>query len=269
VSDRTPHPPSHAVATIQDFLRAHVAEANAERAVVGLSGGIDSALVARIACDALGPSRVLPVLLPDAAYPAALAEETTAYARSLGTEPRIVPIDAAESALRHLLPELGDRVTRGNTKARLRMTIIYALAREHHGLVVGTGNKSEILLGYFTKHGDGGVDLLPLGDLYKTEVQELARQLGLPDAIRQRAPTAGLWEGQTDEGELGGSYARIDQVLLGLEELLSEEQIVNRTGESPEWVHGIAERVRRFRHKRRSPPIPKLRLRTVGIDWRD
>ncbi|MCI4323104.1 MAG: NAD+ synthase [Thermoplasmata archaeon] len=269
MSDLTPRLTSHALATISEFLRAHVADAQAERVVIGLSGGIDSALVARIARDALGPERVMPVLLPDAAYPAALSEETIAYARSLGTEPRVIPIDSAEAALRQLLPELKDRLTWGNTKARLRMTIVYALAREHRGLVLGTGNKSEILLGYFTKHGDGGVDLLPLGDLYKSEIQELARQLELPAAIRERAPTAGLWEGQTDEAELGGSYARIDRILLGLEELRSEEEIARVTGESPERVREIADRVGRFRHKRRSAPIPKVRLRTIGIDWRD
>jgi NAD+ synthase len=269
VSDLTPQLTPHALATISEFLRAHTADSKAERVVVGLSGGIDSALVARIARDALGPERVMTVLLPDAAYPAALMDETLAYARSLGTEPRVVPIDSAESALRQLLPELKDRVTWGNTKARLRMAVLYALARERRGLVLGTGNKSEILLGYFTKHGDGGVDLLPLGDMYKTEVQELARQLGLPAEIRERAPTAGLWEGQTDEAELGAPYARIDRILLGVEELRSEEEIAHRTGETIELVREIALRVGQFRHKRRSPPIPKLRLRTVGIDWRD
>jgi NAD+ synthase len=264
-----PRLPHHAAATIEQFLRAHALSEGNDGVVVGLSGGIDSALVARLARDALGPEHVLGVLLPDARFPDDLATETEEYGRSLGIETRTVPIDPLERAFSASLPELTDRVALGNLKARIRMVVLYALARERRRLVVGTGNKSEILLGYFTKYGDGGADLLPIGDLYKTEVRALAKELALPAPVRERAPTAGLWEGQTDEGELGISYDDLDQILYGLEQLRSEAEIVAATGFPPDRVRAVIERIRRNRHKRRPPPIPKVGLRTVGIDWRD
>ncbi len=264
-----PRVPAHAVDAIGQFLRAHALGNGADGVVVGLSGGIDSALVARLARDALGADHVLGVLLPDAPFPDPLLKETEALARELGIESRTIPIEPVEQAYRTLLPELVDRVSLGNAKARIRMIVLYAIARERHRLVAGTGNKSELLLGYFTKYGDGGVDLLPLGDLYKTDVRAIAQELGLPAAVRERPPTAGLWEGQTDEGELGISYADADQILYGLEQLRSEEEVAALTGVPLERVRAVADRVARFRHKRRQPPIPKLRLRTIGIDWRE
>ena len=264
-----PHLPPHAADTIAQFLRAHALGNGSDGVVIGLSGGIDSALVARLARDALGPAHVLGVLLPDAQFEDSLRSETESYANDLGVEWRTVAIEPVEQAYRAMLPELSDRVSLGNVKARIRMTVLYAIARERHRLVVGTGNKSELLLGYFTKYGDGGVDLLPIGDLYKTDVRSLAEQLDLPAAVRERPPTAGLWEGQTYEAELGISYADVDQILLGLEQLRSEEEIASLTGFPLERVRPVAERVRRFRHKRRPPPIPKVRLRTIGIDWRE
>ena len=268
-SSLVPQLPPHATETIATFLRGHALSRGADGVVVGLSGGIDSALVARLARDALGAGHVLGVLLPDAAFPPALLQETEGYARELGIAHRTIPIDSVERAYRALLPELEDRVSLGNAKARIRMTVLYSVARELHRLVAGTGNKSELLLGYFTKYGDGGVDLLPIGDLYKTDVRALSEALGLPAAVRERAPTAGLWEGQTDEGELGISYAELDQILYGIEQLRSEEEIARITGFPIEQVRAIGARVLEFRHKRRPPPVAKVRLRTVGIDWRE
>ncbi len=260
--------PRSSEASIHQFLRAH-AGPPANGAVVGLSGGIDSALTARLARDALGADRVLGLLLPDAAYPPALLEETVRYAADLGVAHRVVPIGPAVAAMRSLLPEVVDPVDVGNLTARLRMVALYASARPAGRRVVGTGNKSELLLGYFTKHGDGGVDLLPLGDLYKSQVRQLADELGLPRAVRERPPSAGLWEGQTDEGELGLPYDDIDRILAGLEQLRPEAEIAARTGLPVAAVARVARRVAANRHKRRLPPIPKLGLRTVGLDWRD
>ncbi len=264
-----PHAPPHAVATIGQFLRAHALAPGLEGVVVGLSGGVDSALVARLARDALGPEHVLGVLLPNRATPPELVAETESYARDLGVAARTIPIDGIEAAFRAALPGVHDRITVGNTAARTRMAILYAIAREERRLVAGTGNKSELLLGYFTKYGDGGVDLLPIGDLYKTDVWALADELELPAAVRERTPTAGLWEGQTDEAELGASYRDVDRVLRGLEELRREEEIVAATGLGPALVRSIVARVEQNRHKRHLPPVAKLGLRTVGIDWRD
>jgi len=264
-----PKLPAHAVAAIHQFLRAHALSDGATGVVVGLSGGVDSALTARLARDALGPERVMGVLLPDARFAPELLAETEEYARSLGIEFRTIPIDPVERAFGDLIPEVRDRVTLGNVTARIRMTVLHSLARERGRLVVGTGNKSELLLGYFTKFGDGGVDILPIGDLYKTEVGQAAAALGLPTAIRERAPTAGLWVGQTDEGELGLPYSEIDQILYGLERLRTEEEIAESSGLPLARVREVAGRVARTRHKRRPAPVAKVGFRTVGIDWRE
>jgi NAD+ synthase len=264
-----PRLPAHAERSIHQFLRSHVDLAGATGVVVGLSGGIDSALVARLARDALGAGSVTGVLMPDRGEPPSLTQETREYAAGLGIEAVERPIAAAEDGVLALFGEAPDRESVGNMKARLRMIILYTVARGRHRLVLGTGNKSEILLGYFTKHGDGGADLLPIGDLYKTEVRELARRLGVPAPILARPPTAGLWEGQTDEGELGRPYSELDQILRGIEELRGEAEIARVTGLSESEVRRIVDRVQANRHKRRTAPIPKLSLRTVGVDWRD
>ena len=264
-----PKLPPFAESTIHQFLRAQALDATSTGVVVGLSGGIDSALAARLAVDALGATRVSGLLLPDAAYDGALKEETLAFATSLGLAPRVLPIEPVETALRSVLPEVTDLAAWGNVKARIRMLLLYAVAREEHRRVLGTGNKSEILLGYFTKYGDGGVDLLPLGDLYKTQVRSLAETLGIPQPIRDRPPTAGLWPGQTDEGELGLPYPQLDAILFGLEQLLDPAEIARRTELPVEVVVGVEARVLANRHKRRMPPIPKLSLRTVGVDWKE
>jgi NAD+ synthase len=259
----------HAEATIHQFLRAHLAQAGAAGFLIALSGGIDSALCGRLARDAVGPERVHGLLLPDSAYPAALRQEVAEYARDLGISLRVVEIDGPEAQFRSLFPEVTDRVSWGNVKARIRMTVLYAVAREQSLLVVGTGNKSELLMGYFTKWGDGGVDLLPIGDLYKTQLRELAAHLGLPRPIQDRPPTAGLWEGQTDEAELGLPYSELDQILFGLEQLRTPEEISGATHLPLERVQMVVATIDRTRHKRRPPPIPKLGLRTVGLDWRE
>jgi NAD+ synthase len=269
MTELLPRLPPQAVETIAQFLRVHSLGGGRDGVVIGLSGGIDSALTARLAVDALGPSHVLGVLLPDAGFPGPLLAETVEYGRSLGFETRTVPIAPVEAAFRSTLPEVTDRVSVGNIKARIRMTVLYAISRERHRLVAGTGNKSELLLGYFTKYGDGGVDLLPIGDLYKTEVWALAEELGLPEAIRRRPPSAGLWDGQTDEAELGASYEEIDRVLHGIEEFRGESEIAVLTGMPIAKVREIAERISQSRHKRRLAPVAKIALRTVGLDWRE
>ncbi len=269
MNELVPRLPAHAERTIQQFLRSHALANDHQGVVVGLSGGIDSALVARLARDALGPERVLGVLSPDHRLPARLRAETEEYARGLGLATRTIPIEPLLEAFRQVLPEVADRVALGHVAARVRMVVLYAVARERRMLVAGTGNKSELLLGYFTKHGDGGVDLLPIGDLYKTQERELAAALDLPAAIRERPPTADLWEGQTDEGELGISYADVDQILYGLEQVRTPEEIAEVTGFPLARVAEFVARVDRNRHKRRSPPIPKVGLRTIGLDWRD
>lgn len=250
--------PARAEAMIHSFLREHALGHGIEGVVIGLSGGIDSALVARLARDALGRERVLGVLLPDAPFAEPLRRETESYADALGIERRTIGIAPMEEAFRKALPDVVDRVTWGNTKARIRMTTLYALARERRRIVLGTGNKSELLLGYFTKYGDGGVDLLPIGDLYKTQVRALAAKLDLPVPVRERPPSAGLWEDQTDEADLGLGYAEIDRILMGIERTRSVGEIARETALPLETVRGIVDRVELNRHKRL--PVPLLKI---------
>ncbi len=261
--------PAHTRETLVRFLSSQVTQAGASGAVVGLSGGVDSALVASLARESLGPERVYALSLPDENTPSALRSEVAGYAGSLGLPLREVSLEPWFAALRRDLPELSERMGGGNARARLRMIALYAEARSHQALVLGTGNKSEILLGYFTKFGDGGADLLPLGDLYKTAVYALARDMGLPASLLQRPPSAGLYPGQTDEEELGEPYAILDPILRGLEELWEPEAIARELGLPLPRVLAVVRRVEGSRHKRRLPPIPKLGLRTVGLDWRD
>ncbi len=241
---------------IHRFLAREVEAAGATGVVLGLSGGIDSALTARLARDALGPERVLGLLLPDRRYPVALREETVGYARDLGIRSEVIEIAPIEDRVGAALGSGVDRIDQGNIKARIRMLLLYARARPLGRLVLGTGNRSELRLGYFTKHGDGGCDLQPLGHLYKTQVRGLATRLGLPAAIQERAPTAGLWDGQTDEAELGLPYSVLDPILVGLDRGLEVEEIARRTGRPPDEVRTVAARVEKHRHKRLLPPVP-------------
>ena len=252
---------------IAGFIQHRVADAGANGVVLGLSGGIDSATALAIAVEALGTERVHGLLLPHgdtvstgmaAAHAAALTIETC--------ELDIAPLAAAFG---DAAPFFESREAQGNLRARLRMVLLYGAAAERGALVLGTSNKSELLTGYYTKWGDGGSDLLPLGDLYKSQVKLLAVALDVPEAIRERAPTAELWEGQTDEQELGLPYAQLDQVLAGLERHDSQAQVAARSHASDVEVEHVAALVQRSIHKRIFPPVCKLGRRTVGIDWRE
>jgi NAD+ synthase len=160
------------------------------------------------------------------------------------------------------------RLTLANIKPRVRMIMLYEYANETNSLVCGTSNKSEILVGYFTKYGDGGVDFQPLGDLYKTQVFQLARYLGIPAPIIKKPPTAGLWVGQTDEKELRMSYQTLDEILYGLEQKLQIGDIQKASGASKEQIERIRLMRIKSQHKRRFPLVPKLGIRTPGLDWR-
>jgi NAD+ synthase len=153
--------------------------------------------------------------------------------------------------------------------ARCRMTVLYDLAKLTNRLVMGTSNKSELLTGYFTKFGDGGADYCPIGDLYKTEVRQLARKIGVPDKFVQKVPSAGLWEGQTDEGELEISYDELDAVLFGIENGMDLEDIARRNMVPEDKVERVWKLYLGSVHKRKTPLIPKIGLRTIGLDWRE
>ena len=237
--------PSRLVDEITVWLREQVGEANASGLVCGLSGGVDSAVVAVLCKRAVGQD-TLALAMPchsdpcDKEYAAELAAQMELNLREIA-------LDGIYDALVELLPE-GNDLARANLKPRLRMITLYFVANTRNYLVVGTGNKSEAMVGYFTKHGDGGVDLLPIGGLLKKEVIQLARHLGIPQDIISRPPSAGLWPGQTDEAELGLSYAELDSVLEALED-----------GREPEASPAAVKRIRKLmvasEHKRRPPAI--------------
>jgi NAD+ synthase len=187
-------------------------ESSRDGFVVGVSGGVDSVVVLTLACHAVGAERVLGVRMPSEVTPAGQAADAMALIQNLGCEEATVSIADASGALQAALGT-EDRIECGNLHARLRMAVLYALARRRKALVLGTGNRSEWLMGYFTTHGDAAADMFPIIHLYKTEVWRMAEELGVPAGIIRKPPSADLWVGQTDEGELGLTYQEIDQAL--------------------------------------------------------
>lgn len=251
---------------ISRWLRFHMERAGAARLVLGLSGGIDSAVVCALCTMAAGPSRVIAAILPIRSLPGD-RRHAESVAKAFEVIPRSIDLAPAFGAFVAAMPEEGAsgledgnvdaetqdsrrRLAVANVKPRLRMAALYYLANRYDGLVVGTGNKTELSIGYFTKYGDGGVDLLPLGDLDKTAVRGLACTLGVPDPVIAKAPSAGLWEGQTDEAEIGLSYADLDRA-LALRGAGRESEIDAAVGER------LAALVAGSEHKR--TPIPVFR----------
>ncbi|HJH31539.1 MAG TPA: NAD+ synthase [Methanosarcinaceae archaeon] len=255
--------------TIIDFIRTKIREANVNGVVVGLSGGIDSALTAYLAVEALGHENVLGIHLPELdVTPDEDVLDATEVAGRLNIDFKIIDISGIMSSFMSSIPE-SDTVnvninvnvsplTNGNLKARIRMSVLYYYANLSDRMVIGTGNKTEMILGYYTKYGDGGVDIEPIGDLYKTEVIELSRMAGVPERIITKPPTAGLWIGQTDEEELGMSYVMLDK-LFGM--LLSDEDpefINDILNISLEQIDSIIRRINVNIHKSQTPPIAFL-----------
>ncbi|MBA3045149.1 MAG: NAD+ synthase [Candidatus Thermoplasmatota archaeon] len=257
-----------AQAVISMFLKHHVSLAQANGVVIGMSGGLDSSVAAKLAADALGPEKVLGVLMPETSTPDGCMADARAMAEEWGIEVLEINIRDMVNVISHGL-DCHDKSRLGNIKARCRMTVLYNLASERKLLVLGTGNKSELLTGYFTKWGDGGSDLAVLGDLYKTQVRELAAKIGVPERVIARAPSGDLWTGQTDENELGIDYTTLDRILLGIELGMKDAGIVKGAKVTQEQTSHVRNLVRKSVHKRRMGLIPKLGSRTVGQDWRE
>ena len=254
---------------IEAFLVHCLRESGRKGVVLGLSGGVDSALVAKLCADALGPQHVLGVAMPDGRGGTDL-RDAKKFAKALGIDFRIIGIAPIVTSLeKRLLGFQADQVARGNLRARARMIVLYFTANTEGRVVMGTGNKSELLTGYFSKFGDGAADFLPIGDLYKTQVREMAHYLALPPEIVEKVPTAGLWPGQTDEGELGISYDELDRILLGIELQLEPEAIAQKAGVPLDHVAYVQKLVTSSVHKRKMPLIPKVGARTIGLDWRE
>jgi NAD+ synthase len=248
------------------FIRDEIAKTNMTRAVIGLSGGIDSALSAYLSAEALGASNVLAVRMPYRTSSADSLEDAERVIEALGLSSTTIPITDMADPLIGRFPDMSN-TRKGNIMARLRMTVLYDQSVAWGGLVMGTSNKTEILLGYTTLYGDSAVAMQPIGDLYKTQIRQLAAALGVPDSVRQKAPSADLWVGQTDEGELGFTYADVDQVLyLLVDERYTVNEVVEE-GFARAFVEDVWRRVKINHYKRTMPNIAKLSRRTIGHDF--
>jgi len=243
--------------SIKVFIRESVAATGASKAVVGLSGGIDSAVVAKLCVDALGPERVVCIFMPSSGTPKEDYGITEDLAGSWGVEYRAMDISQAVSDLDELLGGDLSPMDKGNLSARCRMTVLFSVARQLGGVVMGTSNRSEYMMGYFTKYGDGASDIAPLVCLYKTQVWQLARIIGVPDEIISRPPSAGLWDGQTDESDMGITYAELDPVLHYLESGMDIESISGETGLSVDRILAVRRRMDSMSHKRALPVRPE------------
>ena len=222
-----------------------------------MSGGIDSTLVAYLSCEALGKENVFGIVMPSATTPTEDSIHGIEIAQKLGIEYAKIPIDGILNEFLSVSQLEDNDLAIGNLKARIRMSLIYYYANQKNYLVTGTGNKSEILIGYFTKHGDGACDFEPIGDLYKTEVFELSRLLDVPTEIIDKPPRAGLWDNQTDEAEIGMSYDLLDQILYLYCEDVKNTEIADRLDISVDDVNMIITKIVRSEHKFKVPEIPK------------
>lgn len=243
---------------IVEFVQNKVSEANADGLVVGLSGGIDSTVAAFLACEAVGKENVFGIVMPSTTTPTEDKLHGTTIAQQLGINYKEMAIDSILNEFLSVTQIQDDKMAIGNLKARIRMSIIYFYANSKDYLVCGTGNKSEILIGYFTKHGDGACDIEPIGDLYKTNVYELARYLEVPEEIINKPPRAGLWNNQTDEDEIGMTYELLDKILYrSIEKEEDAESIADELDISVDEVNDIIARVQRNQHKSQVPESPK------------
>ncbi len=242
---------------ITSFIKKRLKEANAKGVIIGISGGVDSAVAAFLAVKALGKEKVFSLILPY--YENEETKDAIWICNILGTEYKIIPIKNIIDKLEKILGFNSNKIAKGNLMVRTRMMILYYYANIKNYLVIGTSNRSEYLVGYFTKWGDGASDIAPLLNLYKTEIWELAKKIGVPEKIIQKKPSAGLWENQTDEDELKINYFLLDKILHYMFDLkIESNKISEKLNISLEQVEYVKDLVKRSEHKRKLPSFPKF-----------
>ena len=248
------------------FIKSELNRMGFTKAVINLSGGIDSALSCYLAAEALGPENVLAIRLPYKASSSDSLSHAQLVIDALGVNAITEEITPMVDPLIAKFPEM-NAMRKGNIMARMRMIVLYDQSASFNGLAIGTSNKTEILLGYSTLFGDSACAINPIGDLYKTQIRQLSRALGVPNPIVDKPPSADLWNGQTDEGELGFTYAEADRLLyLLVDERYTPDECVE-AGFAAGFVRAVVDRVRRNQFKRVLPPIAKLSHRTIGYDF--
>lgn len=251
---------------LSGFIQSEITRAGFKRAVIGLSGGIDSALSCFLAVKALGPDNVLAVRMPYESSSTDSLEDAQKVIDATGVHSITIPITAMVKPLFDRFSDM-DAMRKGNIMARTRMVALYDQSAAFNGLVVGTGNKTEILLGYTTLFGDSACAINPVGDLYKTQVRQLAKDIGVPVSVIEKPPSADLWAGQTDEGELGFTYEEVDRLLVMLVDERYSAQDCIEAGFKKDFVNEVVSRIRRNQFKRVLPPVCKLNNRTIGYDF--
>ncbi|RMD84777.1 MAG: NAD+ synthase [Candidatus Dadabacteria bacterium] len=265
-----PFPPTNyplAERIIVRFIRDEVTKVGVGRVVVGLSGGVDSSVSAALAARALGPDNVLGVMMPyKTSSPESLADARR-VARSIGIRTVQIDITPQIDAYFERFPDASN-LRRGNKMARERMTVLYDMSAAHGALVLGTSNKTELLLGYGTLWGDMASAINPIGDLYKTQVWGMAEHLGLPREVISKPPSADLWVGQTDESELGFGYREVDALLYRMVDERADDETLHAMGFAPEFVAKVRAMVKGSQFKRRLPVIAKVSERTIDADFR-
>jgi NAD+ synthase len=244
---------------VVDFVRGVVEDAEADGAVIGLSGGIDSTTTAAVAVEALGSDGVHGLVMPSEVNTDENMSDAERVAERLGIEYDVVDINPIADAVFDAYPDATEsRMAAGNVRVRLRGVLNYFVANHENRIVLGTGNRSEALTGYFTKYGDQAVDCNPIGNLYKQQVRQLAAHLGLPHDLVMKTPSAEMWLGQTDEEEMGLDYDTLDAILaLHVDGPLSKTATVRELGVDPAQVERVVDLYERSAHKRRMPPAPE------------
>jgi NAD+ synthase len=258
--------PAFTAKVLENFIRDELAKSGFKKAVLGLSGGLDSTVCVYLATRALRPRDVLGLIMPYGdSFPAEI-RDAAKIGRILGIRTLTVDIAPQVDAYFSRFPTRS-RILRGNKMARERMSVLYDHSAREKALILGTSNKTELLIGYGTVHGDMACGINPMGDLYKTQVRELARYLGVPTFILKKTPTAGLWTGQTDEQEIGLTYPQIDEILEAVVELKKSPAELLEAGFPREAVKLVTGMIRGSEFKRKLPPIAKLSPRSVGHDF--